>query len=338
MVSMKQHRHSRRRRLASLALVGGLALSLSGCLRMHVTMEVNQDDTVDGTMVFAIQDSVLALMGDEADGLFDEMDFDNDEGVTVADYAEDGYTGKTYTFARTPIAEFSSEDLAITRDGDEFVVDGTMDMTDMGGGGEVEGVTDSFDMRISFTFPGEVTESNGEVDGTTVTWTPVAGDANPLTARAKASSSGSSLSLPVVLGIVAVVVVLGAAVLLLTLNRRRQTPAPADESAAPAGAAPVAPAAAAPAAGAIPPAEAAGTAEFTAAPAGAAPADAMAPVVAPPPASPPVPTAGPAADAAAEAPVPTAPVPAATDTPADARTEAGGVEPEPPADEAPPTA
>jgi hypothetical protein len=51
-------------------------------------------------------------------------------------------------------------------------------------------ITEAFDtaqLRIAITFPGEVLETNGQVDGTTVTWEPVFGERNVLTAVASAS-------------------------------------------------------------------------------------------------------------------------------------------------------
>lgn len=212
-----------RGRFMSLALLGAAALTLSGCMRMQVDMTVAEDDTVDGTVVFAFQESILELMGDDADSLFAEMDFESDQGVTVADYEQDGFVGKEYTFAATPLADFNSDGgLTITREGDEFVVAGQMDL--QGDSGEevpgMEGMLDSFDISITLAFPGEVTSSNGEITGNSVTWKPVYGEANPLEARAGATGGGSGLGL--ILGIVAAVVVIGAAVALVIVNNTKK--------------------------------------------------------------------------------------------------------------------
>src|SRR5450756_3192879 len=70
---------------------------------------------------------------------------------------------------------------SVVRDGDEFVVSGTLDMTEAAMGAEsMPGLGDSFDIKIAMTFPGKVTEHNGELSGNTVTWTPVYGEVNEL--------------------------------------------------------------------------------------------------------------------------------------------------------------
>ena len=223
-----------RRRIISTAALGVAALALTGCMRMQVNATIGEDDTVDGTVVMAMSDEILALVGDQADDLWAESGFEGDEGVTVEDYAKDGYTGKQYTFEGTPIDEFSDADMSITREGDEFVVAGNLDMTDVTSEGMegMEDMLDSFDITVSFTFPGAVTESNGDIKGNTVTWTPQPGEANPLEARASAIASGSS-SAPIglIIGIIAAVVVIGAVVAILLVNRRKATGAPAEAAA-----------------------------------------------------------------------------------------------------------
>ncbi len=230
-----------RRPVILSAAVAVAALALAGCMRMQVDATVTEDDTVNGTVILALADSVLELAGDEADGLWEESGFEGDEGVTSEDYAQDGFTGKKYTFADTPLSEFSDQDLSITREGDEFVVDGNLDMSDMGsedleGLPGMEGILDSFEITVAFTFPGEVVSSNGTVDGNTVTWEAQPGQPNPLEARAKASAS-SPLPLGLILGIVGAVVVVGAVVAVFLVTRRRRRGAPA--GAAPVEGAPV---------------------------------------------------------------------------------------------------
>ena len=92
-------------------------------------------------------------------------------------------------------------------------------------------ITEAFDtaeLRIAITFPGEVLETNGQVEGTTVTWEPVFGERNVLSAVASASGdacerqrrrhrrgrglrrgSGGNTLLYVIVGLVIVGVVVG---------------------------------------------------------------------------------------------------------------------------------
>ena len=85
------------------------------------------------------------------------------------------------------------------RTGDTYEVDGVMDLStedaDLQGNPFEEQITEAFDtaqLRIAITFPGEVLETNGQVEGTTVTWEPVFGERNVLTAVASASGEGAS--------------------------------------------------------------------------------------------------------------------------------------------------
>ena len=63
---------------------------------------------------------------------------------------------------------------------DTYEVTGVMDLTsddaDLVGNPFEDQIGDAFDtaeLRVAITFPGEVLETNGQVDGTTVTWVPV---------------------------------------------------------------------------------------------------------------------------------------------------------------------
>jgi len=111
----------------------------------------------------------------------------------------------------------------VVRDGDEFVVSGTMDLTEAAMGAEsVPGIGDSFDIKIAMTFPGKVTEHNGELSGNTVTWTPVYGEVNEFSARASAlDGGGGGLSLPLLIGIAAAALLVLGLVLFLVLRSRK---------------------------------------------------------------------------------------------------------------------
>ena len=132
------------------------------------------------------------------------------------------------------------------RTGDTYEVDGVMDLStedaDLQGNPFEDQITEAIDtaqLRIAITFPGEVLETNGQVDGTTVTWEPVFGERNVLTAVASASGdgasdtaggtdaagasgedSGSSTSVYLLIGLVIVGVGVG---LVLMMRRKRAT-------------------------------------------------------------------------------------------------------------------
>ncbi len=191
-------RHLRTVPVAALAVVA--LLGLSGCVRMDMDLTLSEDDTASGTVVVAFSDRLAEAMGTEPQELWqqgsDALAGELPEGATEQPYAEDGYTGGTYTFTEQPIGEIGGlggEELSITREGDEYVVTGTMDLTD--DTGELESappeLVDEFDVRVAVTFPGEVVETDGEVLGTnTVEWRPPVGERTEMRARGSAVTNG----------------------------------------------------------------------------------------------------------------------------------------------------
>lgn len=173
-----------------------------------MALTLNEDDTFDGSVVMAFSDELATSMGSDPQELWDqmgsEMESELPEGATQEPYAQDGYTGTKITYADQPISQLSSagaDSISVAREGDEYVVSGSMDMTgeefnpDTGDATSDEltqQMMDSLDIKISITFPGEVAESNGEVDGNTVTWTPVVGEVNEMTARGSAVAGGAA--------------------------------------------------------------------------------------------------------------------------------------------------
>jgi len=186
-----------RRALGAATLVAS-ALLLSACVRMDVDLTLNSDETATGSMLIAVSDNAAEAAGMTPAELLAEMDSEDlGEGADkVEEYAEDGFTGKRYTYEGSALSDVSDETVRITRDGDEFVVDGTLPLT-----AEELGMTeaelsdpavrpylDTFDVNISITFPGTISESNGTIDGNTVTWAATVGEENKFTARGAAVS------------------------------------------------------------------------------------------------------------------------------------------------------
>lgn len=261
-------------RAAALTLIAVVALS--GCIRYNVDMTLSEDNTASGTVVIAVQKGIGEQMGVATDEealtqVFGESPFG--PGFTPAPYADGDWVGQSYAFDAMPITDLT--DLAslftVTREGDLFTVVGDQapvaedEMSEMPEGAE---------SALSITFPGEVIESNGTVEGTTVTWDLVA-MTEPIQATAKATGSGSGSDLRTSLligGGIALVVLVGAAVAVVLLRRRGSAtpvhPAPLDAVAetapeaapattdAPAPAATVAPAAATVPPATVPPATA----------------------------------------------------------------------------------
>jgi hypothetical protein len=226
------------RRLGRFLGMGALALLLAGCFRVNMNIDVTPENTVSGTAIIAVDESLLELSGQSADQLFKDMDLsDLPANATTDSYQEDGFVGKTITFYEVPLAEFtgnnslagagggSGDELNIVREGDEFRVTGAFDMS----GPEFTGTEvpqqflESFEFKISIKFPGEVKSATGAIDGNTVTWEPKFGENTPVEAVASAIPSASSPLLMILL-IAAGALIVGAIAFMLT---HRKTPVPA---------------------------------------------------------------------------------------------------------------
>jgi hypothetical protein len=218
-----------RRALGSLAI----ALLLSGCFKVNMNLDVAADDTVSGTAVIAVDESLLELSGQSVDDLFADMDLSElPAGSSAEPYREDGFVGQQVTFDSVPLSEFAGsgalsatgEDLSIVREGDEFHVSGAFDMS----GEEFTGTEvpqeflENFEFTIAITFPGKVVSATGDIDGNTVTWEPTIGENTRIEAVASAIPSSSSPILLIVL-VALGALVLGAVVFFLTHRK----PAPA---------------------------------------------------------------------------------------------------------------
>ena len=191
-----------RRWIRSATLLAGLTLLLAGCLKLDMALTISPDDTVDGEMVFAVNKELLELTGQSVGDLLDGAAVPDDvPGATQEPYEDDRFVGTRVVFedvALEDMQEGSDPDaLSIERTGDTYEVSGVMDLTAddaaLEGNPFEDQFTETFDtaeLRIAITFPGEVLETNGQVDGTTVTWEPVFGERTELQAVASASDGG----------------------------------------------------------------------------------------------------------------------------------------------------
>ncbi|WP_084079397.1 LppM family (lipo)protein [Demequina sp. NBRC 110057] len=204
-----------------LALVS--ALALTGCIRVEMNVTLNEDDTVSGDMLMAVESGSGELLGVTDDELIDQMFGDVDSSFPdgeVTDYAEDDYIGKQVSFDEQPFSalDFDSDELSITREDDEYVVEGALSVGEEAG--DLSDLPSEASMTLSLTFPGEVTETNGELDdsGRTVTWDLIDGP-ETIEARGGATADGS-FPLWIVL-VVGLALGVGAGIVLVVVTRRR---------------------------------------------------------------------------------------------------------------------
>jgi len=206
--------------MAGLTLA--LVVGLSGCLRFTSDLEVAADNTVSGEYVVAVVTGTGEGFAMTDRELSEELWGDTKLGgalknATLSDYNQDGYTGVTVSFIDEPLEAFAptSSHWGITREGDEFVVSGKVsggaftqssssdDTADVSADPSTEPTVEPSvepssepvvttdpnqpepDVRITLSFPGAVTASNGTASGTTVSWV-VTEDNTELSARASA--------------------------------------------------------------------------------------------------------------------------------------------------------
>jgi hypothetical protein len=221
---------------ARFAAVVILAVLLTGCIKLNLDFTVSSDNTVSGTMVFAFSKQLLQLTGQSAQDLLASSAPvpSSVPGVSAKPYDDGEFAGEEYTFDAVPITEFNSNDptspLSIVRTGDTFTVSGVLDLSSgagvSGASGAIPGLDQALagaDIRISITFPGEVTDTNGAVDGTTVTWSPKIGERLEINATAGAIGSGSSSTSSILLiGLIALAVIAVIVVVALVMKGRRK--------------------------------------------------------------------------------------------------------------------
>jgi len=219
---------------ARLLAIGALAVLMSGCMKLQMDLTVNTDETVSGSIIFAVDKQLLSSIGQTFDDITQgEAPLPSDvTDVQESAYEDDTFTGKQYEFSNVPLEKFNSpedpESLNIVRSGDTYTVSGTLDLsqnvdpTQPG----MQAFIDKAEISVSMTFPGKVESSNGQIDGNTVTWTPTIGESTQITAVASAvASSSSSMLLWIGLGIAAVVVIVIVVVLLSRKGKGGAAPA-----------------------------------------------------------------------------------------------------------------
>jgi phosphatidylinositol mannoside-binding LppM-like protein len=219
---------SARRITAAVAL----ALLCTGCIKVDAALRLHSDDTVDGSMTYAVSKDLLTLTGSSADDLFNQVASGAALPPGVAyrttDYSDATFVGKTLTFNGVNVAEFQhgnigGETFSIQRVGDSFQVSGLVDLTKTSTGQLQPGaqqLAKDMQLRLAVTFPGPVQQhTGGVVVGNTVTWTPTYGTKTEI--RATGSALGDPTGNPALWitigGVVAVLIVAA----LVAFRRRR---------------------------------------------------------------------------------------------------------------------
>jgi hypothetical protein len=193
------------RKIGALALAMIVLVLTAGCMKLDMTLEVSNQDTVSGNVTFAISKS-LAEMGQENGGEAGVPATDNlfggDVNAEVTPFDDGKFVGSTYKLDAVPLENFAttndSSQLSIVRDGDYLVVSGLLDMT----GGDPDSIKEAMEnpftsalfdgtsIRVAITLPGTIESASGEIDGNTVVWEGTMGDSLDISAKARAPLGG----------------------------------------------------------------------------------------------------------------------------------------------------
>lgn len=160
---------------SALALLAALALLLlAGCVRVDGDLTISTQDTVSGEITVALERSAVIAEGEDPDALIDDIQEDlaaaPEEGVTGEAYDDGDFLGVTLTLTSTPldrIASATSGTLRISHDGGQYEVTG--DFSELSDSGQ-SGSDVPWQVDLSITFPHGVSDHDGELSGSTVTW------------------------------------------------------------------------------------------------------------------------------------------------------------------------
>lgn len=236
------NRRVNRGRALRVAVCLVLLAALSGCMQLNMGLTVNADDTVDGQLLLTAQKSVLTSRNKNVAVAFAELR-QNIPALPAGEevgYEDDKLFGTQIAYRKAPLAGFDTESVKLVRDGDLYRFSLPLDPKKYGGKVAEQNPQNQqaflklMSFEISVTFPGRVIDSNGTVNGRSVSWKV---DSNqdkpaelravaeapprPSTSPAAAAAEGGFPWLLVVGGVL--VVVLLAAVGVLLLRRRRPT-------------------------------------------------------------------------------------------------------------------
>jgi len=213
---------SRVRRGLSALLLLPLLLVLSGCFRLDMGLTINADETVDVAMEIGDLTGLASRDDLNCEDLESEIADSPDEiDFAVEDIELDGNVGCRLTATGGSINAMTGEGMTIEKVDDTFVFtfdgddSGMGDFTDMPSGMEPE-------VSVSVTFPGEVIEADGEIDGNTVRWTGVEIFTAGGTATGYATGSGGGGGVSTVVWIIlGVVALLAIAALIFFIAKKR---------------------------------------------------------------------------------------------------------------------
>lgn len=234
----------RKSRIVGAVIAAAAIVLLSGCVRFQAHLTVSPNNTLNGDIVVASVvgdgDNAKEDANNRAKAIEQKLlpNVSGADGVTRHPYDEDGYVGSRFTLRDTPLDAINSAgpdgSLQLTRVGDQFDFTGKVDFTP--DSDEVPKNADTSNIEVAITFPGQVTEHNGSLDGTRVSWNTSYEGSLDMHAVASAEPAGPPAWMWALVGLGALAIV--AVIVIAVVMSNRPTPnsaAAADDSDAAAG-------------------------------------------------------------------------------------------------------
>jgi hypothetical protein len=206
---------------------------------MNIDLKVSANDRISGNIIIALSDALAGLAETDGESVGDGI-FLESEGIRQVTYKRDGYTGNQIFFESVPLEVFSengSEDdfLNIAREGDNLITSGNFDLggqefseddLNFFGADFAANLLSSSDISISITYPGEIIETNGQVNGNTITWRPEYGEENEIRAIVRSPEPSSVLQYALIGAVILIVL----AVVFGVFRKRNQLPKDAEQA------------------------------------------------------------------------------------------------------------
>lgn len=160
-----------------------MAPMLAGCLKVHTTISVSDNDRVSGEIIAAVK----ARDDKDKGPQFDE-NIAFSQKISVSPYESDGYVGSQASFADLTFAEVpqlaglsrdaNGVDISLRRAGNLVILEGRVDLTTVN--------DPDADVSLTASFPGEVTSTNGDrLNTSSVEWKLKPGTVSVLSAQSR---------------------------------------------------------------------------------------------------------------------------------------------------------